>query len=429
MRTSEKRKAAIVAAVLLAAEIVVLFLVAGNAERSSTESAEQTEAAAETATDTEKSESVEILPGYIEQSGISSQFTENLFLKVGDRYLIRASAIDETTNAHAIRAAEGYAVTNGFSQTAMPTNKKYYTNGTKRVEDDTNYIPPRIVGDEIFVDTDTLFGCFGYTTEYAVSVTNDMVRLILHGTGNDIYDVIEIRKDVRIDREAGPDESDETGTAEPALSTEDETESRPPEDLKIEDTENPKYTEKELEEIWNEKKQSLQDVFKKAVPAAGNIPYCERGENIIAFNPMQRAIMVDTVCVSRPELSEEIFLTADFSGEWSDQASRTDEENRAFYDGLPGIYEETLKQVLGENEGEQFYLWIKEHADKILSEGYFSSVDESGTHDVQWRNEPCGDGVASYALDFGRWYGHMTDYELYYDASIYANGFRVTVYR
>lgn len=373
-----------------------------------------------------------ILPGYVEQDGVSSLFTQDLFLNNNGRYMIRASAIDEVTSAHAIRAAEGYAVTNGFSQTAMPVGESYYTDGAKRITDDPDYVPPVVAGENVFLDTDTLFKCFGYETEYAASVAGDMVRLILHGTGNDVYDVVVVRKDTKVQETSETGSDGPEGVAEretDAASPGDLPEEGSPEDFRIEDTESPKYTEKEFQEIWEKKAGSIETVFKNAVPSAGNVSYKKYGENILSFNPAQKAIMIDTVRVSRPELSDDVFMTAEFSGEWSDQASRTDDSNRAFYEGLPSVYEKTIKTVLGDREGAVFYGWIKEHADKVMPDGYFAATDEYGNRGVEWREEDCGDGVASYALNFGQWIGHTTDDDLHYDVSMYSNGFCITVYR
>ena len=363
--------------------------------------------------------------GLVEQDDAVSRQTDDLFIEQNGRYMIRADLIDAVTSAHAISAPEGYAVTNGFTQVAMPNEKTYYTAGAMKVEDDADYIPPVQDGEHTYLDCDTLFRVFGYETEYAISVDGTMVRLMLKGKGNDTYDVITVREE-GVQEEIEPEGSEK----EPASGTDYVPEHETVDIVgTISDTESNLYSDAELDQKWAKTRSAVKDIFSSGTPASGNVAVKERSENMIAFNPMVHAIFVDTVCVSRPELDNDVFITAEFDGEWSDQASSATENNRAFYEGLPRIYEQTIKAVLGEKEGEKFYSWIKEHADKMTDGGYFVTIDETGTYHTEWRDEPCGDGVASYALDFSPWNHRTTDDGLYYEAAMYADGFILTVFK
>ena len=66
-------------------------------------------------------------------------------------------------------------------------------------------------------------------------------------------------------------------------------------------------------------------------------------------------------------------MEATIANEWSDMALNTDHERtKAFYESIPGMVETTVKNMLGENTGEELFQFIKEHADRTVNGGYIA---------------------------------------------------------
>ena len=209
-----------------------------------------------------------------------------------------------------------------------------------------------------------------------------------------------------------------------------EQETKAPASIVDKPIENPnKKTEEEFDQQWNEVKSDLKQAYSQGTTPTGKAPYEERGDSMIAYNPMSGALYYDTISVSY-EPSDGALMTATFANEWSDQAMNIDnEQTKKFYESIPQMVETTLKSMLGDNAGEELYQYIKENADRTTTGGYLVYHDERGNLATKWTDGQVGDGIQASEIDFEKWQDKHTDDGLRYYAARSGEGFMVKVFK
>lgn len=191
-----------------------------------------------------------------------------------------------------------------------------------------------------------------------------------------------------------------------------------------------KKTDEEFEQLWEESKNNIKDVFQSGNASTGNVPYYERTEDCIVFNPMKNAIYYDTITVLSNTTDEDVFMQVHISPEWSDMALNTDNaESKVFYECIPRMVEAAIKNTVGAQEGAKLYAFIKEHADKTRNGGYVGTHNEYGDVISVWTDGPVGDGIMSTELDFSTWQGKTTDQGLRYYAARDGEGVVIKVFK
>ncbi len=412
--------------------------------------------------------------GYIVAEGERTGNYEKLFSKSGDRYLI-----DITSVKHALSLDVSVSDTQVIARTSktqieMTVGSGDYKINLNAIRDDENYLVPFWENDHLYVDTETLFSTFGYSCSFDYNEVQDLVQLRIEKESGDPYETITLRKqntyyptvplEIGTDSEV-PKESSISKPGESGLPlVEQPKETKPiseeeflknggtyPEEVqKILDkrpevatateaklpqvVERPKadsgtIPEEKLQQIWEEAKSNLKNVFQSGHPSTGNVPYTERTEDFIAFNPMNKAIYFDTISVQH-HTEGRTFMETVIASEWSDLALNTsNEETKAFYNGIPAMVEAAVKETVGEEAGSRLYAFIKEHADQTKTGGYVASYDGTGNSVAVWSDGQIGDGIMSTEMDFESWQGQRTDDGLIFDVSREGEGIRIVVSR
>ena len=171
----------------------------------------------------------------------------------------------------------------------------------------------------------------------------------------------------------------------------------------------------------------MKNVFQNGHPSTGNVPYTERTEDFIAFNPMNKAIYFDTISVQHYSEGR-TFMETVIASEWSDLALNTsNEDSKAFYNGIPAMVEAAIKETVGEEAGIRLFTWIKEHADQTKTGGYIATYDDAGKPVAVWSDGQVGDGIMSTEMNFEGWQGQRTDDGLLFDVSREGEGIRIVV--
>ena len=418
------------------------------------------------------------ISGYIITEGKQTEQIESLFYHTGDRYMIDINQVDELLNLDVIATSEAYIIRSSKNQIEIIPNSQDYVVNLNKIKEDDSYLVPFKHESGIYVDTEAVFSVFGYSTSYQSNSDQTVVELFLTKTDGDPYETITLKDKVPVEVketekqiEEGaisqtPDINQPGNNTLPTVPYPEETkpvETEPfseekfledggvyPDDIqeiidnRPEETDAPitpqiverpettpnKMSDEEFETIWNEAKNNIAEVYKTGSPATGNVPYLERTEDFIAFNPMNKAIYYDTISVLHNPSEEGVFMEINISAEWSDMALNTDNaESAAFYKSIPAMVEATIKNAIGENEGGELYSFIKEHADKTRMGGYIATHNENGEVVSIWSDGEVGDGIMSTELNFEQWQGRETDDGLRYYTARKGEGIVIKIYK
>ena len=397
-----------------------------------------------------------VIDGIIEAGGEESSQVEGLFLKKDTKYFIDMDKLDRCISADVIRVPGGYAIRTTKTQVTIFEDENRYRMNQSDVTDDNSYSMPIVIGTNVFGDADTIFKGFKYDTSYSESLNGKLVRLVLtKQPDSDPYETITAVKDSepasyqrpKQIEEGAIDYGEETGNGQ--LKTvpkpEEETypadvqaviDNRPTEDNLATKSFVPRdpqpkndFSDEELDAKWEQEKGALVNIFSQGIPNTGNVAYEVRGDSMLAFNPMNGGIYVDTISITRSG-NENHFIVAEFCSDWSDLIVNTDNEGtRAYYAGIPETYRKTIVSLLGENEGTKLFDFIKPHADIMANGGYVSRHDESGEIVSVWTDEPVGDGIMANELDFSEWQNRISDSGVRYSVSRVGEGFKITLYK
>ena len=430
-----------------------------------------------------KSDIPEFTDGYITIGTASSATYEDLFYKVNDRYLIDLEGLDKTTSLDTITTVDGLAVNNVFDQVFIaPGESSYYINSNK-ISDDDNYIPPVVFDEKVYADTDAILSGIGYKTTYNFSADKSMVELIIEVTDKDRYHTITSNKELEKDDDEiaempqaeenaisnpgldinrpgeelqtvpRPDRTEETAAETKAETLPSETEesnmeetipeetiseTEESEDIPVETEEeeppreyNPnRKTDEEFQQIWNEDKEALKNIYQNSTSNFRQDAYDEISENFIGFNIAKGAIYSNTISVVHDTVNGE-FEYISFNGDWSDQALNvTSEDSKAYYLGVPEVYRQTLVTVLGENIGNELFNYIKAHADRTITGGYIAQINpETNSVESVWTDGEVGNGIDAQHIDFEAWQNRETDDGLRFDVVRSGNGINIMVYK
>lgn len=405
--------------------------------------------------------------GYIIAEGEKSSLTSNLFYQYGDRYMIDVRRLDKLLNLDVMERETGCIIRTSKNQIEVTPDEQTYTVNLNVIKEDDSYLIPFVSDDAIYADTERIFEVFGYSTEYQSNGDHSIVELLLTKIDGDPYETITLYKKTFEIQESEKQIEEDAVITRPEISQPGESElptiPRPteafseekfleeggvyPDDIqeiidnrpiekpnlpqvieRPEEGENRK-TDEEFQEIWKESKSEMAKVFQSGSASTGTIPYVERTEDFIAFNPMNKAIYYDTISVLH-DVDEETFMEVTISSEWSDMALNTDNaESIAFYQCIPRMVEAAIKYSIGENAGTELYNWIKTHADKTVQGGYIASHNEYGEVVAVWTDGEVGDGIRSTELDFESWRDKTTDNGLRYYAARNGDGIVIKVYK
>lgn len=410
--------------------------------------------------------------GYIVAEGERSGNYEKLFCKSGDQFLIdiysvrKALSLDVSVNDTQIIARTAK------NQIEMSVGNGDYKINLNTIRDDEGYRAPFLQDEYLYVDTETMFSTFGYTCVYDYNEVQDLIQLRIEKESGDPYETITLRKqnpfystvplEISTDSEA-PKEGAISKPGESGLPlVEQPKETKPiseeeflknggiyPEEVQKILNERPEgataseaklpqvverpkvesgtIQEEKLQQIWEEAKSNLKNVFQNGHPSTGNVPYTERTEDFIAFNPMNKAIYFDTISVQHYSEGR-TFMETVIASEWSDLALNTsNEDSKAFYNGIPAMVEAAIKETVGEEAGIRLFTWIKEHADQTKTGGYIATYDDAGKPVAVWSDGQVGDGIMSTEMNFEGWQGQRTDDGLLFDVSREGEGIRIVV--
>lgn len=405
--------------------------------------------------------------GYIITEGEKSDLVTDLFYRNKERYMIDVRKLNKILNLDVIDKEGGCVIRTSKNQIEITPNERTYTVNLNVIKEDDAYLIPFISEEAVYADTETVFAVFGYETLYQSNNAHSVVELRLTKIDGDPYETITLYKEEieiqesqkQVEEEAvqNKPEINQPGEAElptvprPTESFSEEKfleeggvypneiqeiiDNRPVEEAQLpqvierpEKTPN-KKTEEEFQKIWNDSKSEISKVFQSGSASTGTVPYIERTEDFIAFNPMNKAVYFDTISVMH-DTAENTFLEINISSEWSDMALNTDNpESIAFYQCVPRMVEATMKYSLGENAGAELFNWLKEHADKTVQGGYIATHNEYGEVTTIWTDGEVGDGIRSTELDFESWRNKTTDNGLHYYVARNGEGIYIKVYK
>lgn len=412
--------------------------------------------------------------GYIVAEGERTGNYEKLFSRSGDRYLIDVISVGKALSLDVSVNDTQVITRTSKTQIEMTVGSGDYKINLNAIRDDENYLIPFLEDDCLYVDTEALFSTFGYSCSFDYNEVQHLVQLRIEKESGDPYETITLRKqntyyptvpleigtDSEVPKEGSISKPGESGL--PLVEQPKETKpiseeeflknggTYPEEVQKILDdrpevataseaklpqvVERPKaesgtIQEERLQQIWEEAKSNLKNVFQNGHPATGNVPYTERTGDFIAFNPMNKAIYFDTISVQHYSEGR-TFMETVIASEWSDLALNTsNEDSKAFYNGLPAMVEAAIKETVGEEAGIRLFTFIKEHADQTKTGGYIATYDDAGKPVAVWNDGQVGDGIMSTEMDFESWQGQRTDDGLIFDVSREGEGIRIVVSR
>ena len=423
------------------------------------------------------------LRGVIACKDNETDIIDNLFIKgKKDSYLINKDAF-ENISLEYFDNGDWIILRNKEHQFEINLQSGTFRMDLTEISDDSKYQRPVEIDDTWFVDTDYVFDAFGYTTDYLVSGDKKTVKLYLKQDADNVYNEIHLVNK----EETEPETVKETEVEEQYILDEDKVQ-RPAEELPtvpmptespgnnetaaetsaasdnsvleeqteaetIEETtpavnnnnvsyssedgrvgRNPnrvnKKTDEEFKAIWNTEKNALTNIFSSGIPNGDNKAVDVRNDTMIAFNPMHGGVYYDTICVSSDTL-DGLFISAEFSSDWSDLANNTIiESTKNYYNGIPATMSATLNTILGAEEGTLLFNYIKEHADKTITGGYIYSFDSNGNLKNEYSETKIeGDGIKASELDFTNWQNRTTADGLRYSVSRLGDGFKVEVYK
>lgn len=412
--------------------------------------------------------------GYIVAEGERTGNYEKLFYKSGDRYLIDIYGVRNALSLEVSVNDTQVITRTSKTQIEMAVGSGDYKINLNAIRDDENYLVPFLEDDRLYVDTEALFSTFGYSCSFDYNEVQDLVQLRIEKESGDPYETITLRKQnpsyptvpleigtesdvpkegtISKPGESGlplveqpketkpiseeeflrnggtyPEEVQKILDERPEVAT--ATEAKRPQVVERPKAESGTIPEEKLQQIWEEAKSNLKNVFQSGHPSTGNVPYTERTEDFIAFNPMNKAIYFDTISVQH-HAEGRTFMETVIASEWSDLALNTsNEETKAFYNGIPVMVEAAVKETVGEAAGSRLYAFIKEHADQTKTGGYIATYDEAGNSVAVWSDGQVGDGIMSTEMDFESWQGQRTDDGLIFDVSREGEGIRIVVSR
>lgn len=398
------------------------------------------------------------IDGYVSEDGENPSGTiTELFYKKGKHYLSDIKAMDSVITADVIATDDGYAIRTEDAQITVVKDQDYYYINNNKISDDSDYIKPVLIRGKLYCDTDTIFNSLSYDTEYNLNSDHTLIELSLTKSEGNNYSEINT-KDTEIETIAPTEPQIEEGsinktqdinkpkndnelqtvpqpTAEYTPETEPETIAST-EDIPVSEVERPtempnRKSEEKFNQIWKTDETNISNVFKGGVPSYGNKVYKKRTDDFIAYNPMAGGIYYDTISIlHNPTSNQNEFILATFSADWSDQAMNTPmDQDKKYYENIPRIYEATIKQLLGENEGTNLYNWIKEHADKTTTGGYIAKIDKDGKVYTEWTDGEVGDGVMASKMNFEDWQYKETDDGLRYNVCRDGDGFIIRIYK
>lgn len=417
----------------------------------------------------EKKNISEFADGYIITEGVQTNMIEDLFYQNNGRYMIELKKMDKALDLDVMYTANKCIISTSKHQIEIIPEERTYVVNLNTVKEDDNYLIPFVYNDCVYADTDTIFQVFGYKTEYQSNNEENTVELRITKTDGDPYETIGLQKKeteiqeskAQIEQEAAeqkPDINQPGNNTLPTVPYPKETTAFSeekfleeggvyPDDIqeiidnrpvaeptlpqvipKPEEIPN-KMTDEEFENRWNESKNGMAEIFKSGNAATGTVPYKERSEDFIAFNPMNKAIYYDTISVLH-NVGENVFMEVSISSEWSDLALNTDNaESIAFYECIPRMVEAAIKYSVGENAGAELFEYIKTHADKKTTGGYIATHDEHGDVVTVWSDGEVGDGIMSSELDLENWQGKTTDDGLTYYVACNGEGILIKIFK
>lgn len=403
----------------------------------------------------------------------TSEQISNLFLRDQSKYLIELQGLDDHMDLDVIpvqNSTDSYMIRTSKIQCTVSLGDGTYSINGNKISDDDNYTAPVKVENGFYADADILFNLFGYTPVYETNMDHSVVHMTLQKQDEGSYGLLHIdeeEKEIESPRsqleqamvdqtlqlnqpgdsslptvphpsQEPAEEESESESIEETLPAEvqeiidnrPEQETKAPASIVDKPIENPnKKTEEEFDQQWNEVKSDLKQAYSQGTTPTGKAPYEERGDSMIAYNPMSGALYYDTISVSY-EPSDGALMTATFANEWSDQAMNIDnEQTKKFYESIPQMVETTLKSMLGDNAGEELYQYIKENADRTTTGGYLVYHDERGNLATKWTDGQVGDGIQASEIDFEKWQDKHTDDGLRYYAARSGEGFMVKVFK
>ena len=423
--------------------------------------------------------------GYITVASRSSASYPSLFISENGKYMIDIEGLDKLTSLDSVKTPEGYVINNVFDQIFIKPRDTSYSINSNTISDDDNYTPPIVDGEKVYGDTDQILIGLGYSTEYKTSADGSVIELILTNTDKNSYMLIETNEKIEEDDEIAempqveegainpgdnspnrpqdelttvprPDRETESSSeskswqsASELNETSENTENEENIEESVESTEsetedisetpevveplpyNPnKKTDAEFQQMWEEDKSVLENVYSNSNSNFGQDSFAELSENTIVFNEATGTVYSNTVTVSHDTLSGE-FIVVSFNGDWSDQAVNVSSEvSKAYYAGIPEVVRQTLVTVLGPNAGTELFNYIKAHADMTITGGYIATTNpETGALESVWTDGEVGNGMNADTLNFESWQNRISDDGLRFDVVRDGNGIKVLVYK
>ena len=387
-----------------------------------------------------------VLDGHLVVNGIRSETQSDFgYVDGNNNFMINLTALDKSSSLDVIKSENDIIISNIKNQVAIRIGKNYVRiNSTEFKDDDTYNEPIAENSEKVFADAKYIFTAFGYTMSYTLNAEETEYEVLLvknEDFDSEKYSEIEAQdNDTKEEKKDSPsgwtpdeDESKRENNGEPITIPEQSEISQDdlstPETIGNEENVDEESKEEKREARWNQIADEIRNLFQNSVPNYDKKAYVDLGSGNFGYNGASGGTYGNTVTVMH-DVGDDHYNTVIYIGsEWSDQAKNVaSDESRNFYLGLEDVYQKTLVYALGENEGNSFFEYLKEHADKTITGGYINKYDEQGVIQTEWTDGEVGDGIKASELDLSDWGCRYTDDGYEYEITRDEDGLQIIIF-
>ena len=397
--------------------------------------------------------------GTLTESGKTSSVTDYLYYLKDNQLMINMDRLDDLINLSVITMDNKYYVVTTYHQITVDANEHSYRLDSVIINDKSQS-DPSVIDNGTFADMNAIFNTLGYDVSYTVLKAQNVIHATLTRKNSiDEYDfpkieiktqTVESEKDTPQiesdllnnaesipipENESKPDELNKeqaienaiTGTEESnAEETEEYTEIYP--DLSNFDspiksdqkTAENAETNIDLEKIQNKKLSELEQALtnrptngtiRNGFEISANNTYATQNTEPIGWH-------ASTITYTKnPSSDYDEFLNATFRYDQSDYADEItdDPAAKAYYLSIPETYHNVWCTLLGKEQGDELFNYIKPLADR-------KSIDAKTGKEI-------ADGMQAQTIDFSNFLDRKTSDNLRYSVTHYGDGIQITLFK
>lgn len=397
--------------------------------------------------------------GTLTENDKTSAVTDYLYYLKGDKLMINMDRLDDLINLSVITMDNKYYVVTTYHQITVDANEPSYRLDSVMINDKSQSAPS-VIDNGTFADMNAIFNTLGYDVSYTMLKAQNIIHATLtRRNGIDEYDFPKIKikkqteeteKDIpqkesdllnneesvpTPENESKPDELNKEQAIENAINGTDESNTEETEEYteiypdlsnngtqikSDQQTSENTETNIDFEKIQSKKLSDLEQALTNR-PTNGTV---RNGFEISANNtyatqntePIGQHASTITY-TKNPSSDYDEFLNATFRYDQSDYADEITDDPvaKAYYLSIPETYHNVWCALLGKEQGDELFNYIKPLADR-------KSIDAKTGKEI-------ADGMQAQTIDFSNFLDRKTSDNLRYSVTHYGDGIQITLFK